>query len=105
MAYRKGHIRRNPDTGEIAIRTMFPEDQGSTLANLAWIISSADNGARHSKTPEVEEDGWEDFWVPEEPVYDLPDDNPPVEEPPAVQPEPQPEPEPEPEPEPSGDPV
>jgi hypothetical protein len=81
MSYRKGHIRRNPETGEIAIRTMFPEDQGSTLAGLAWIISSADNGARHSKTPEIEEDGWEDFWVPEEPVYDLPDENPPVEVP------------------------
>lgn len=80
MSYVKGHIRRKPETGEIAIRTMFPEDQGSTLANLAWIVSSADNGARHARTPEIEEDGWEDFWVPEDDA--LPVEEPPVEEPP-----------------------
>lgn len=63
--YLQGHIRRNPGTGEVAIRTMFAEVEGSALANLAWIVSSATNGARHTKTSEVEEAGWEDFWVPE----------------------------------------
>ena len=59
----EGHAKRNPETGEVAVRTIFPEDQGPQLAGMAWLVATTNVGARSAKTAEVE--GWEDVYVPE----------------------------------------
>ena len=61
----EGHVKRNPETGDIAIRTIFPEDSTPQLANMAWLVATANIGARHVKSDEVEE--WDDLYVPEGP--------------------------------------
>ena len=60
-AYYAKHAKRDPATGEIALRTIFPEDQGPQLANMAWLVATPNAGARHAKTDEV--DGWDDLFV------------------------------------------
>lgn len=65
MEYATGHVKRNPDTGAIALRTQFPDDPTvEQLAAMAWLVSTANIGARHAKTDEVA--GWDDLYVPEE---------------------------------------
>ena len=87
--YQTGHVKRNPETGETALRTIFPEDQGPQLANMAWLVATKNMGARNSKTEDVE--GWDDVFVPpaveepEAPVFDPVLEEPPVE--PPVEPE------------------
>lgn len=61
----EGHIKRNPETGDVAIRTIFPEDSTPQLANMAWLVATANIGARHVKSDEVEE--WDDLHIPEGP--------------------------------------
>lgn len=63
MSFDTGHIKRDPDTGAVAIRTIFPEDQGQQLANMAWLIGTPNIGARHAPTGDVEL--WDDLYVPE----------------------------------------
>lgn len=63
MSYLPGHVKRNPDTQEIALRTTFDESIES-LAHLAWLVSTVTRGARNVRTPEVE--AWEDLYVPAE---------------------------------------
>lgn len=60
--YLEGHVKRNPATNAVAIRTIFPEDQGEQLANMAWLVATPDVGARHSNTAGVEL--WEDIYTP-----------------------------------------
>lgn len=67
-----GHVKRDPATGHVAIRTMFPENQSEQLANMAWLIATPNIGARHAKSETVE--SWEDLYVPEPP--EVPEDVP-----------------------------
>lgn len=63
--YVKGHVRRNAETGEIALRTTFPDDPANPgMARLAWLISTTSRGARNAYTAEVEQPGWEDLLAP-----------------------------------------
>lgn len=74
-SYETGHVKRNSETGDVALRTIFPEDQGPQLANMAWLVATPNSGARHAGTPEI--DSWTDLYTPttaEEPT-------PPAEEP------------------------
>lgn len=63
--YAKGHVRHNPTTGEVALRTMFGEENPQ-LARLAWLVCTTDMGARNAPTSEVEVEGWVDLVVPGE---------------------------------------
>lgn len=65
MEYAAWHAKRNPATGELALRTIFPEDQGPRLAGMAWLISHADAGVRHAPTSEVAD--WDDWPEPSSP--------------------------------------
>lgn len=60
--YTQGHVKRDPVTGDVALRTHFPEDN-PTLGRLAWLIGSQTMGSRHGVTSEV--DSWDDLYVPE----------------------------------------
>jgi hypothetical protein len=62
VEYLEGHTKRDPATGWVAIRTIFPEDQGPQLAGMAWLVATPNQGARHATTAEV--DGWVDLYTP-----------------------------------------
>lgn len=51
--YAINSLKRDPDTGDIAIRTMFPEDQGQHLADMAWLVASSSRGARNASSAAV----------------------------------------------------
>jgi hypothetical protein len=59
-----GHVKHNPTTNEVAIRTIFPEDSGAQLANMAWLIASTNVGARHANSSFIEGEDWIDLYVP-----------------------------------------
>lgn len=60
--YLPGHLKRNPETGEVAVRTVFDESQGGLMATMSWLIASTDSGARNAKTADVE--AWPDLFIP-----------------------------------------
>lgn len=60
--FETGHIKRNTETGEVALRTIFPEDQGPQMANMAWLVATNNTGARNAPTSEVT--SWEDLYTP-----------------------------------------
>ena len=62
VIYKLGHVKHNPETGAVAIRTIFPEDMGQNLADMAWLIATPDVGAKHSNTAGVE--SWDDLYTP-----------------------------------------
>lgn len=63
--YRQGHIKHNPDTNEVALRTVFGEENPQ-MARLAWLIATPSMGARNAHTADVE--AWADLFVPEQPA-------------------------------------
>ena len=63
--YQVGHIKQNVDTNEVALRTIFPEDQGPQLANMAWLIATPNAGARNAPATEVA--SWADLYTPPAP--------------------------------------
>jgi len=58
--YGGGSVKRNPATGEIALRTVFPTNKGEGLANMAWLISEQRRGIRNA--PESEVASWDDLY-------------------------------------------
>lgn len=65
--YETGHVRRNTETQDVALRTIFPEDQGPQMANMAWLVATKSVGARNCPTSEVEQSGWVDVFTPTPP--------------------------------------
>ena len=63
--YQMGHVRHNPATKEVAVRTMFAQDNPQ-MARLAWLVATTAMGARNATTEDVEAEGWVDLFVPEE---------------------------------------
>lgn len=62
--YRVGHIKRNPETGAVAVRTIQPAEPISpTGMPRAWLIASTTSGARFAHTSTVED--WPDVFEPE----------------------------------------
>lgn len=68
MEYLTGHVKRNPDTGAVAIRTIFPTNNNEQLANMAWLVATTNIGARHIRNEDAE--GWDDLYTPEPPPAD-----------------------------------
>lgn len=65
MNYRQGHVKHNPDTGEVALRTVFDDDPTNPqMMRLAWLVSHPTVGARNARTDEIE--SWPDLFVPQE---------------------------------------
>lgn len=58
--YQEGHVKRDPATGAVAIRTYFNE-ANPQLAGMAWLVATSTTGARHCRTAEVAD--WEDLYV------------------------------------------
>lgn len=64
MSYLEGHIKRDPVSGSVAIRTYFSE-ANPQLAGMAWLVATSTTGARHARTNEVAD--WEDLHTPPPP--------------------------------------
>ena len=63
MTYATGHIKRNPATGESAIRTIFSEDTPEMIAlAVGWLVCTTNRGPRNAPTAEVE--SWDDLYTP-----------------------------------------
>lgn len=58
--YKTGHVKRDPATGAIAIRTEFPEV--GHLVVHAWLVATIASGAILKITADV--DGWDDLYTP-----------------------------------------
>lgn len=61
MDYKPLHVKRNPESGAVAIRTVF-EEVGA-LAEHAWLVATPNAGAISKTTADV--DGWDDLYTPE----------------------------------------
>jgi len=70
---REGHVKRNPDTGEVAIRTALPDGE-QPLSAMAWVVVLGSPSLRHTTTAEVAD--WPDLFVP--PVPEEPEPEPAV---------------------------
>lgn len=62
--YTAGHVKREPSTGSVAIRTGMPDDDPQ-LAAMAWLIATPHRGAHNAATTDV--DDWDDLYTPPEP--------------------------------------
>lgn len=60
--YQGNHVKRNPENGDIAIRTIFPKGDTPQVAMMEWLVSSATTGPRNTWTTEVEQ--WDDLFTP-----------------------------------------
>ena len=58
--YLPGHVKHDPATKAVAVRTQFPED---VLPDLAWLVATVNLGARNAKTADVAD--WDDLHTPE----------------------------------------
>lgn len=61
--YQPGHLKHNPETLEVALRTSFPEND-ERLARMAWAIVGPRFGAKHASTDQVAD--WVDLFTPPE---------------------------------------
>lgn len=66
MANAAGTIKHNVESGEVAIRTIFPEDETPQLAAMAWLVATQNIGARHTNSAEVA--SWTLMYTPPEPT-------------------------------------
>lgn len=62
MSYATGHIKRNPDTGAVAIRSRFPDDKPE-FERFQWHVANPITGPKSCSTADVE--SWDDLFVPE----------------------------------------
>lgn len=65
MASKTGHVKHDPKTGSVAIRTVFDPEQ---FPNMVWLIATTGMGAQNASEADVA--GWEDLFTPPEPVAD-----------------------------------
>ena len=59
--YLTGHIKRDPATLAVAVRTYFDESNPQ-LAPMAWQVATVSQGSRHATSAEVS--AWPDLYVP-----------------------------------------
>lgn len=60
VVYQAGHVKRDPETGTVAVRTVFPDDEN--FAGMQWLTATTGRGAHNKATADVE--GWDDLFVP-----------------------------------------
>lgn len=63
VKHETGHVKHDPKTGAVAIRTVFDPAQ---FHNMAWLIATTGMGAQNASDADV--DGWDDLFTPPPPV-------------------------------------
>jgi hypothetical protein len=64
MTYETGHAKRNTQTGEVAVRTVFPVGDTPQQQMMEWLCAAPNTGPRNTWTQEVEGTDWTDLYVP-----------------------------------------
>lgn len=59
MEYKTTHVKRNPETGDVAVRTIF---DAALFPGSVWLVATPGSGARTSDAASVE--GWDDLYTP-----------------------------------------
>lgn len=59
--YQANHVKRNPENGDIAIRTIFSGSGTPQSSRMEWLVASSVTGPHHTSTVEVED--WDDLYV------------------------------------------
>jgi hypothetical protein len=65
MTYLAGHVKRDPETGSVAIRTIN-SDTDPFIRERAWLGSTTYRGSFFATTETVA--AWDDLFVPEPPA-------------------------------------
>jgi hypothetical protein len=60
VTYYTGHVKRDPVSGAVAIRTIQPEDP-DVITPQAWLLATTNLGAHTKSTTDVDE--WEDLHI------------------------------------------
>jgi len=60
VVYLTGHIKHDPVTGSVAVRTQFPVED---FPDMEWLVASVGSGA--SNRPGLYVAAWEDLFTPE----------------------------------------
>jgi len=63
--YAVGHLKRNTESGEVAVRTIFPIGKTPEEAMMEWLCAAPNAGPRNAKTQDVEGPDWVDVYIPE----------------------------------------
>lgn len=63
--YETLHVKRDPESGAVAIRTIQPDDPKAVVPQ-AWLMATPHFGAHNKSTADVE--GWDDLYVPPAPA-------------------------------------
>lgn len=64
--YNTGHVKRNPDNGAVAIRTVFDPEQ---FPHMVWLIATTGSGAQNASRSDIENvEAWDDLYTPPEVV-------------------------------------
>lgn len=61
MPYLAGHVKRNPETGAVAVRTSYPDDRPE-FDRFQWQVATVNTGPRSVPTSDVE--AWDDLFIP-----------------------------------------
>jgi hypothetical protein len=61
----EGHVKRDPATNRVALRTQFREDE---IPDMAWLVVTTNFGSKY--VPSVLVEGWDDLYVPTLPSAD-----------------------------------
>ena len=56
--FQTGHVKRDPATGRVALRTEFPANE---MPDMVWLVATAHFGSKYVSGVEV--DGWDDIYV------------------------------------------
>lgn len=67
MTYQAGHVKRDPESGSVAIRTIF-SDTDPMIRERAWLGSTTFRGSFFATTETVQD--WDDLFVPDPPAED-----------------------------------
>lgn len=59
--YATGHVKRDPASGSVAVRTHFPDN--ADFVSMTWLVSHVAHGPQNVATSAVE--GWDDLFVPQ----------------------------------------
>lgn len=59
--YQTGHVKRDPASGAVAIRTIQPDDD-TAIVSQAWLLATPNIGAHFKSTTDVA--GWDDLYTP-----------------------------------------
>lgn len=63
MDFATGHVKRNPSTGDVALRTRY-QPTNEKLESMLWLVSSSVTGVKYVGDDVVA--AWDDLYTPDQ---------------------------------------